>query len=221
MRTEKIKTIAASVSILAALVFLFFSLREAPPKVDLRPDRGLGQVLAEQAIKLLGSGGRLSLITLDTSIVRNPALESQLKAFHQALQKANVTVTTINAIKLDPLRLMRVPPGDFLEIMRKKTDSDVIVSLLGPPLLTGDQRARLGERKPRIIALCSGGLPRQVDLKELFAQNLLQVAVISRSRPAPNPPVSEDPREWFDYVYQVVTPANLSELPLLTESGVR
>src|SRR6185369_9875345 len=137
MRTEKIKVIAASVSILAALVFLFFSLREAPPKVDLRPDRGLGQVLAEQAIKLLGSGGRLSLITLDTSIVRNPALESQLKAFHQALQKANLAVTTTNAIKLDPLRLMRVPPGDFLEIMRKKTDSDVIVSLLGPPLLTG------------------------------------------------------------------------------------
>src|SRR5947209_4542728 len=129
MRTDQIKIVAAAVVILGSGLVLYFSSRETPPKLDARPHQALGQVLAEEAAGLLGSGGRLTLITLDTSNFKNPAIEVQVKSFSQALKKSQLTLAATNAIKLDPLRLMRVPPGDFLEIMRKQSEADVIVSL--------------------------------------------------------------------------------------------
>jgi hypothetical protein len=63
------------------------------------------------------------------------------------------------------------------------------------------------------VAVCTGDLPRRVDLKRLFEQKLLHAAVISRSAVASTPPASKRPQDWFDYLFEVVTPANLSELP--------
>ena len=220
MQTEKTKAIAAGVMMVAAVSLLYFSLHQSPPKVEPRPAEGLGQVLAEEAAKLLG-GGRVTLITWDLTTLKNPTAELQMKSFYKAARKANLTLASTNAIKLDPLRLVRVPSGDFLEILKKQSDSDVIVSFLGPPLLNSEQRSKLGDRKPRVVALCSGGMPRQIDLKELFAQNLLQVGIISRPAPAPEPPPSSNPRDWFDHFYQVITSANLSDLPAPTNSVSR
>lgn len=221
MQTEKIKTVAATMTIAGASLLLYFSTRLAPPKVDARLQEALGQVMAEEGAKLLGSGGHLTLICLDTSTIKNPNADYQVKAFHRALRKAKLPLAGTNSIKLDPLRLVRVPAGDFVEIMRKQSDNDVIVSFLGPPVLNAEQRAKLGETKPRILALCSGWMPRQVDLRELFAQNLLHVAVISRSAPTPTAPSSNDAKDWFDQFYQIVMKSNLSELPLLTNGVPR
>ena len=215
MQTDKIKTIVAAGMMVVAGALLFLSSHKTPPKVDPRPHLALGQALAEEAIKLAGNGGRITLITWDLSTLKNPAAEEQVKGFHRTLRKANLTLVTTNVFKLDPLRLIRVPAGDFLDVIRKQSEGDVIASFLGPPLLTREQRAKLGDKKPRIVAVCSGGMPRQIDLKELFAQNLLQVAIINRPLPGPNPS-SDDLREWFDSLYQVVTAANLSALPGVT-----
>jgi len=221
MQTEKVKTIAAIVTIAGAGLLFYFSTQLASPKVDARLQEAIGQVMAEEGAKSLGSGGHITLICLDTSTIKNPNADYQVKAFHRALRKAKLTLTGTNSIKLDPLRLVRVPAGDFVEIMRKQSDNDVIVSFLGPPILNAEQRAKMGETRPRIVALCSGWMPRQVDLRELFAQNLLHVAVISRSTPSPTPPSSNDPKDWFDQFYQIVMKSNLSELPLLTNSVPR
>ncbi len=220
MQTEKIKTIAATVMMAGACLLYYFSTHLASPNVDSRPQEALGQAMAEEGVKLLGSGGHITLICLDTSTIKNPSADYQVKGFHRALQKAKLTLAATNSIKLDPLRLVRVPAGDFLEIMRKQSGNDVIVSFLGPAVLNAEQRSRLGEAKPRIVALCSGWMPRQLDLRELFAQNLLQVAIISRPAPASSAP-SGDPKDWFDHFYQIVMKSNLSELPPLTNSVAR
>ncbi len=205
----------------ASAGLLFFSFHKAPPNVDARPQEGVGQVLEEEAAKLLGSGGRVTVITWDLSTSKNPTAEIQMKSFYQAVRKANLILASTNAIKLDPLRLIRVPSGDFLELLKKQSESDVIVSFLGPPVLSAEQRSKLGEKKSRVVALCSGGLPWQIDLKELFAQNLLQAAITSRPAPAPDPPQSSNPRDWFDHFYQVITAANLAVLPVLTNNVPR
>ena len=215
MGTDRVKTVAATVTIGCALLLLYFSWHEAPPKPDSRLQEALGQVLVEVAGKLLSGDGRITLIGWDTSAVQNPTADLQLSGFLEALQRAKRTLYTTNLINQDPLRLLRVPPGDFLQILRKHSESDVIVSLLGPPILKPDQRASLGENRPRVVALCSGSLPEQVNLRELFDQNLLHVAIISRRHPGPAVASSPNLRDSFDQLYQVVTAANLSELPPL------
>jgi hypothetical protein len=214
MQTDQAKSIAAIFTIAVAVAILFFSLREPRPSFDPRPEHALGQVLAEETAKLLGSGGRLTVITRDPAAFNSPASALQLEGFYAELKKSKLTVAATNIVQQDPLRLVRVPPGAFVDVMRKLGENDVIVSFLGPPVLDGEQKARLGEKRPHVVAVCSGWLPRQVDLKELFADKLLHVAVVSRLQAASTPPASNNPREWFDQYYEVITPANLAELPL-------
>src|SRR4051794_10897500 len=176
MRSDQVKITGAMVTMAGALLWLFFSSREAPPKVDWRTHTGLGQVLAEEAAKLVASGGRIVLIARDTKTIRDPAAELQMKGFHEGLRKAKLTLATTNLIKFDPLRLVRMPSGEFVQLLRQHSEGDVIVSLLGPPVLESQQRNKLGEKRPRIVAVCSGAMPAQVNLKELFQENLLHTA---------------------------------------------
>ncbi|MBC8001845.1 MAG: hypothetical protein H7X97_04575 [Opitutaceae bacterium] len=201
-------------AIVAAGAFLSFRYFGPAPKVERRSHAALGQALAEQTAKLLGQGGRVTLIAPDTSAFRYPGAEVQLKAFHQALRRAGHGVAATNWIRLDPLRVVRVPPGDFAEILRKQTDADVVVSFMGPPVMSSEQKARVGQKRPKVIAICSGDMPRQINLPSLFAENFLHAAVVSRPRPGA-PPKSDDSSAWFDHLFQWITPQNQAELSAL------
>jgi hypothetical protein len=209
VHTPMLKTIASLVVIVASLAFLFVRL---PPKIEEAPHVGIGQKLAEQAGKSLGSGGKIVLIAPDRSVFRYPGFEIQLKAFHAALRKARLTVSATNLIKLDPLYLVRVPSGDFANILRKQSDGDVVVSLLGPPILTAEQKSKLPPRHPRVVAVCSGDLPLYVNLKGLFDDDLLHAAIISRPSPSPAPRTGSS-EDSFNHFYHLITAANTSDLP--------
>lgn len=183
------------------------------PKVDPRPHVGMGQAVADRVLKLASTGGRITLIAPDTANHKFPGPAVQLQAFHEAMENAKQRVTSTNRVKMDPNRVLRVPSGDFAEALRRLSDTDVVVSLLGPPILTAEQRARVGEKRPKVVALCIGNVPRQVDLRALFAENLLHAAVISRVNPPAKLPESDDPAEWFNHLYLWVTAQNVSDLP--------
>jgi hypothetical protein len=212
MRASQAKIVFSSLAIVASLAFLSIRYYQPLPKIEPRPHLAIGEALAEQTTKLVGSGGHVTLIAPDTKTFRFPGAEVQLKAFHRALHKANIQVVATNVIKLDPLRVPRVPAGDFAEILRKQSDADVVVSLLGPAALSAEQKARVGARRPKVIAICSGDMPRQINLKPIFADNLLHAAIVSRPRPGPAP-VTDNLTPWFDNYFQWITPQNVSELP--------
>lgn len=220
MQKEKFKTWFSAIAIAVALAILYFRLFERAPRFDARPHLALGEALAEQAAKTVGSGGRVTLIVPDTSAFENPAVDSQLKAFYQALRKANLSVDATNRVKLDPIRLPRVPL-EFVEILRKQSETDVVVSWLGPLIPTAEQKARLPQKQARVVAVCSGWMPRQLNLKALFDDGLLDVAIISRSNPPPALPQSSNSQEWFSHFFQIVTPKNVSDLPPFAESVPR
>lgn len=213
MQTEKTKTLLATVGILVALVMLYLGMAPRPPKMNRKAHQEFGKVLAEQAVKLLGSGGKVSIISRDTSLFENPVNDYQLEGLYEGLRKAKVTIVSTNFIKQDPERFPRVPPSDFAKVLRRSAEVDVVVSFLGPPVLPPEDRAGLTDKNARVIAVCSGGMPRRINLKELFTQNLLQAAIISRPNPEPGTPETDNPRSWFDRYYQVITPANAAELP--------
>jgi hypothetical protein len=221
MRKEKVKTIAATLTSLGALLFLYVAVYGTAPKVDPRPHLALGQALAEEAGKLLGNGGRITVIARSTDVFQNPAADIQMKGFYRSIKKAKLPLAATNVVSLNPITLVRVPPGNAYEVLRKQSEGDVVVSFLGPPVVSREQWPKLAKAQPRIVAVCSGAMPWQMNLKELFDQNLLHVAVISRPSPAARAPKSGVLRIWFDHFYQVITPANLSDLPLPPDSRPR
>lgn len=220
MQKEKLKTWFSAAAIAVALVILYFRVFERAPKFDERPHLALGEAVAEQAAKIAGTAGRITLIAPDTSVFENPSVDLQLRAFHRALQKANLSVGATNLIKHDPLRLPRVPP-ELVEMLRKQSEADVVVSWLGPLTPSVEQKARLPSKHARVVAICSGWMPRQINLKALFDDGLLDAAIISRAAPAPGLPQSDNLQQWFSHFFQVVTPKNISDLPSFSERAAR
>ena len=130
----------------AALLWLYLALAGWPLRIDTRPHEALGEVLAQEALKLLG-GGRVILVARDTQAFPNPSVEAQQRRFLQVLAKAGAKVSATNTIKLDPLRPVGVPPGDFFLIIKKAAEADVVVSFVGPPALNPDQLSKLGDKR--------------------------------------------------------------------------
>jgi len=144
------------------------------------------------------------VITRDTEAFPQPALDILLKSFQQEVRRSGEIHVETQTIQLDPLRPVEVPPGDFYELIRRSSDERIIVSLLGPPVLTQEQRSALGRVKPKIIAFCSGNLAETLDINELFSEGLVHVAVVNR----PPSPAIRDARpsssSTFESHYTVV-----------------
>ena len=214
MGSFKATRIVAIIVILVAWSVILFATCGFGPHFDAKPHEALGQVAAEEALKLLGSGGKLTVITRDTSIFKMPALDAQLRSFRSTIKKAGQNVAATKLIEVDPLRLVAMPSGDFTVLIGKQSEADVIVSFAGPPLLSAEQLAQLGASRPKVVAVCSGAMPVQINLKAVFEKQLLHAAIISRNNPAPGRPSSREARSTFEQFFSVVTPANLAELPV-------
>jgi hypothetical protein len=212
MKDSKALRVIAGVTALGAAAALYFSSRALPPSVDATLPKATGWVLAQEALARLKPDGRLIVITRDTAAFPHPESDYQFRTFQKAMREAKVTMDSVQRLQLDPLRPIEVPPGDFFELIRNAPAGSVIVSFLGPPLLTEDQRARLKVVRPQVLAFCPGALPAQVDLRILFDAQLLQLAVISRGgqpRAAAKP---KDLRGWFDTRYRIVTATDVANL---------
>ena len=208
------RTINAVAVAIAAVAWygLHLSFHPHPPNIDPRPHEGVGEVLAAEAMRVREPGGRIIVIARASEPFQVPASAAQVDAFLRAVKKLGGTVAVTQKIKADPLRIASVPPGDFFELMRNGRDNDVIVSFLGPPVLSQDQLAKLGKKRPFVLAVCSGAMPAQVDLKGLFEQKLLSAAVVSRNSTLTRL-ATGDRQKAFDQMFRLITASNVSELP--------
>lgn len=176
----------------------------------------VGSVLARQALHLVKPGGQIAVISRDTEAFKNPAIDCQFDRFAKEVGKAKVPITAVRRLQVDPLRVVEVPDGDFVDLIKSTPEGDVIVSFMGPPLLSDAQVRQLPESRAAIVALCSGSLPAAVDLRSLFEQKLLAAAVVSRPVNNQSASPQKDPRTWFDQSFVEVTTDNLAALPAST-----
>lgn len=203
MTASRGKIIASAVVILISAGSIFFTVWPSTPPADLLAHEGLGGALAQLALKAASGGGKIVLVAPDTSTYPNRHFDAQMKAFHRALRAANQSVAVTNIIKLNALQLVRVPPGDFALLLRKRNEKDVVVSLMGPPLIPPAERAKLPAKLPRIIAVCAGDTPLQVPMKALFDGGLLETAILSRGGTLPGN--VESAAQAFEKTFRVVT----------------
>jgi len=186
------------------------------PAVDRGLHRSVGSTLGKQALSLVGSGGRVLILTRDTETFAQPALDATVSALRQELDRGGVTAVSELKLQVDPLRPAEVPSGDFFDQIRKAKEGDVIVSLLGPPFLDEEQWKRLGKIKPKMVALCSGNLVRTVDLRRFFEAGHLHAGVVSH--PASFGGGQDGTKTVvpasFDQLYLAVGAGNLAKLPV-------
>jgi hypothetical protein len=204
MRNRKsVDTVAILAACAALAIIAQLSWGFGPP-IDRKLHSEIGRALAKEALSLLRPGGQIVVITRDTEAFRQPALDILLKSFNKEIRRAGDIAVATQSIQLDPLRPVEVPPGDFYELIRRSSAERVIVSLLGPPALTGEQRTALGRVKPKVIAFCSGNLAETLDLRELFNAGLLQVALINRPASPVTGDAAPNSSSAFDRLYTVV-----------------
>jgi hypothetical protein len=206
------RSLAITVMVMAG-GFLGFWFYEPGPTLNLKPYEALGRVLADEALKLRRNEGRILVLNLNTASFASPAFDAHFRGLVLELGKSGQKVATTNRLKLDPLRVLTVPPGDFFEILRRTREGDVIISFLGPPMLSDLQLIKLPPKRASVLAACTGNLPKQVNLRQLFDRKLLHAAVISRNPPLPKPGSKASVTSWFNHLFQLITPANLAELP--------
>ena len=154
------------------------------------------------------------MITRDTAAFQNPASDVLLKSFRAELSRNAVKIDALQSIEVDPLRPVSVPAGDFFQWITKSEKGSVLVSFMGPPVLNDTQVSRLGEIKPAIIALCSGPVRDQVNLRTLFSQGLLRAAVVSRRPVLARSAGASTDRDAFDREFVAVTAENAPALPI-------
>jgi hypothetical protein len=218
MKNSKSINWVAGAVVVAMAAWLSLFLFPTPPTIDARPHQGLGEVMAGEALKLAEGGARIIVITRDKGSFKLPATEAQMAGCLAALKSAGKTPAAIRTIKVDPLRVVGVPPGEFFEILRQGKENDVIISFLGPPALDAGQMARLGPKRSRIVALCAGTMPARVDLKRLFEQQLLHTAIVSKPD-APAQAAAGNAPSAFEQMFKVITPGTVAELSALTATA--
>lgn len=196
-----------------ALGLVLATVLSLPPRVDRALHRSIGAALAKQTTALLGTGGTIVVITRDTEAFPQPALGILLDSFQKEVRRASAKITSIQRLQVDPLRPAEVPAGDFAELLRRAPDGTVIVSLLGPPLLSEDQWARLRPLKAKIVAFCPGNAADTLDLRSLFESGCLHAAVVGRSFSQAARNAASSPPQTFDELYLTVTASDLSKLP--------
>ncbi|MGA2662387.1 MAG: hypothetical protein ABSH34_33315 [Verrucomicrobiota bacterium] len=207
MRDSNAVNVIAGLVVLGASAAILISLRGGfPPRPNPKPHQAAGWMMARQALGLLKPGGQIIIVTRDTAAFKNPATEIQLASFKKELRKTRAVIGSIRAIQIDPLKPVEAPPGDFFELIRHAPGESVIVSFMGPPLLSETQAGQLGAAKPGIVAFCSGSLADQLDLRWFFERGLLQAAVLSRRNPLASQP--KDLQGWFDRSFLAVTTAD-------------
>ena len=221
MRNRKSTEIAAVLTTCVALAVIILSLCEFAPRFDRTLHAAIGTALAKEAVGLVGPGGQIKVIARDTKAFPQPALDLLLESFTREVRRAGATMVATQAIQTDPLRRVEIPSGDFFELLRRSTAEQVIVSLLGPPLLSEEQRKQLGRVKPKVVAFCSGELGEQLELRPLFDAGLLHAAVVSRRVSPVALGTAHKTSCTFDQLYQTVNAAtpSASLSPAGAESG--
>ena len=214
MRDSKVIQAVAVIVTVGAVVAMAVTERGGfGPRINTEPHRSAGAEMARQSLSLLKPGGQITVITRDTAAFQNPASDFLLDSFQRELRRAHASISTIERLQVDPLRLIEVPSGDFQKWIHHAAAGDVIVSMMGPPLLTSEQRRQLGDIQPAIVAFCPGSWPDRMDLRPLFAQGLLRAVIVSRGDQRSAAVNSEK----FDQNFAVVTSATVEDF--MTAAG--
>lgn len=211
MRKQNLILLLAVLAILGSLAVLYRTQFAGRSGANTQWSEGLGGAAAEETAKLLRGQGRVVLILADTGNYQDPLMAGQRDAFAKTLARTpGMSLLATEKMETTAPGTMGtggLNAGQFRAIIQRHATAAAFVSMVGFPNLPPEA---LEEMKGWKFIVVGDGGP---ELKALLEGGVVQVALIPRIKPvtATQPPAT--PREWFNRAYEIVTPANASNLP--------
>ena len=209
--TKQVWTAALALLAIAGSAAWIYWHEFKAPQHDVELHRRLGEVMAEQTVRVAGNKGKIVVMTIPTS--GEPELKTQLKAFRAALkQKGNFE---LREYEMDPKDQDKYSVGSglsgrrYVRTVNKNLDAAAFVSFIGAPHMKEEDITEL-KKVPKLVAEA-----RSVDnLPKLFKKELISIAVASRFNfPAPGPIQPRTAQERFDKRYQIVAADSVGTIP--------
>jgi hypothetical protein len=181
----------------------------------LEPSQALGEVLAQESIRLAGANRQIALITHDSTWGPPSMAEQSLRV---ALQKQKAALDVVKAANLGNPMLsgeVGLKAADFIEAMEKSGKAGAIISLVGAPLLKEGDAARLASPHPPVLVVATASLGDKmgvhtdpVQLAGLLDAKVIQLAIIDGTDPAAENATKAEPhRALFAQHYRILRPA--------------
>ena len=213
MKSNRSLAIALTLVVLAALWLLRGTLGR--PGVNLRPSAAVGEILAAEVERLLGSGGgQVALVSRQPPADGLNANGQRIAAFTDAIKKRP-------AIKLAPPNWLPSPPVGVMDLGTVSSEqllaaidqtptARAFLILAGLPPFSNALAEKINSRSLKLVAVCG----YSANVRRWLEAKAVAVAVIPRFSELPvGTPPPKTARDWFDREYQLVTPETLAQLP--------
>ena len=198
------------VGVLAAIVTvvlvgrLIYNGLDHSPKVNVEPFATLGSMVAQETSRLLPSGGKVVVLSVDTAKYKIATLDTLLSAFKKGL-KGNITVSSVEKLRIPSTSFMAISsgslvppagqfaPGQFQKIVSGENSADAIISFVGlPPSLSSTE---LQQKHSKIIVVSE----RDPELLNLLRSRMIDSAIVPRAEPSSDKGSKNSP-------YEILTP---------------
>jgi hypothetical protein len=204
--------------------------RSSAKKSVLKPFEALGTVAAQETAKLVGGQGALLLVVPDFSGMANPGFDAQLAAFKKEIQKnSGLSIASVETIQvgvpdtggkpktlkfMEPTAAGRPPvgpqPGQLGQLMANYPQTKAVVYFVDLPEFNSADVAAVRQQGTKLVAVSDW----RPNYKALFQGNLLQLSVVPRWEPYPEPGKKpKNMQDWFDRSYALVTVDNVASVP--------
>jgi hypothetical protein len=197
---NKVKIAVSIVLIVISGVLIVRWLNPAPLDARSLPSSGLGQVVAEETIRVLAGKGEVVVVYLPVESVESRA---KIKGFTRTIEASDgVRVSSTEILKPEDVQSMgRLTFEHFLRIVRNHSDADAIVMFRGVTPFHAGKVKKLADPLPKLIV--AGWNPRHIHAG--FDAGVIHAGISARefrTLPTDDP---KTPLEWFDRYYEVST----------------
>lgn len=215
-RTQSVlKLVAAGLLAVGAIWFVVAQFRPPKVKINTKAFESLGTLAADESAKLLGSGGKILLVSSvpgPTMSETDPLAQSlatlvpQLAAFKSRLQKLG---------KFEFLPELKLPQpvgaqstvwsaGKFSELVAQTPpDAALVLFCFLPASISDAERQTLRQRPGKVIL--AGVM--EYEARPFVQEKLVHLAIAARTPVPPKTSASESPNEWVRRVYVVINSA--------------
>jgi hypothetical protein len=186
-KNNNIIGIVAFVVIVGCVGRFFYKQLSGRTKVNVAPFSALGALVADETSKLLPTGGKVVVLSVDTAKYNIATLDTLLSSFKKGL-KRGITILSVEHFRIPSHTFLAlnagslVPPsaqfapGQFERILQTHGNADAIVSFVGLPASLIGSATGLQQKHSKIIVVSN----RDSELLNLLRSRVIDLAIVPR-----------------------------------------